>query len=137
MIEELKHIKCEKSDLRKFGLMIGTVLLIIAGLLFWKEKQLFKLPVTIGILLFASSLAVPIILKPVYWPWMVFATILGWIMTRLVLSSVFFLAITPIGLVSRLFGKQFLKQQWDASMSTYWTERTDKDAERSSYESQF
>lgn len=137
MIEELKNIKCEKSDLRKFGIVIGTVLLIIAGLVFWKEKHLLKLPITIGIILFASGLAIPIILKPFYWVWMVFATILGWIMTRVVLSCMFYLVITPIGLVLRLFGKQFLKQQRDASVNTYWTERTDKDAERSSYERQF
>jgi len=137
MIEELKNIKSGKRDLRNFGVTIGVVLLILAGFLFWKEKQLFKLPVTIGIILFASGLAVPSLLKPVYWVWMVFATMLGWIMTRLVLSCVFYLVITPMGVVSRLFGKQFLERKWDASMNTYWRERTDEDSERSSYDRQF
>ena len=40
---------------------------------------------------------------------MIFAAILGWIMTRVILSLVFYLIMTPIGLITRLLGEDFLK----------------------------
>ena len=107
MIEEIKNIKSEKSDLRKFGITIGTIFLIVAGFFFWKEKESFQLFLTIGITLFAVGIVIPVILKPVYWVWMVFATVLGWFMTRVILSLLFYVILTPIGLIARSFGKQF------------------------------
>lgn len=137
MIEEIKNLKSEKSDLRKFGITIGTVLFIIAGFFFWKEKESFQLFLTIGIILFVTGIAIPIILKPVYWAWMVFATTLGWFMTRVILSLLFYVIVTPIGLISRLFGKQFLELKWDKSQDSYWNYRESKELERSNYENQF
>ena len=136
MLEEIKNIKCEKSDLRKFGITIGILLMIIAGILFWKEKESFQLFLTIGAVLCVFSVVIPVILKPIYWIWMIFATILGWIMTRVILSILFYVIITPIGLISRLFGKQFLELKWNEKNSTYWNYRSDK-LDKRSYEKQF
>ena len=137
MLEEIKNITSKKSDLRKFAITVGLILLIIGGLLFWKEKYSFQPILIIGIILLASGLAVPTILKPVYWVWMVFATILGWVMTRVILSVVFFLVFTPIGLISRIFGKQFLELNWDTSRNTYWDSRSANENNLNSDEKQF
>ena len=136
MLEEIKNIKSEKSDLRKFGITIGILLMIIAGILFWKEKESFQIFLTIGAVLCVFSIVIPIALKPIYWIWMIFATILGWIMTRVILSILFYVIITPIGLISRLFGKQFLELKWNEKNSTYWNYRSDK-LDKRSYEKQF
>ena len=77
MLEEIKNIKCEKTDLWKFGITIGVILMIIAGLLFWKEKQFFQIFLTTGIFLSLTCLAITIIMKPIYWIWMIFTKILG------------------------------------------------------------
>ena len=89
MLEEIKNIKSEKSDLLKFGITIGIVLMIISGLLFWKENESFWIFINIGIVLFVLGVAMPSILKPVYLVWMVFATMLGWFMTRVILALLF------------------------------------------------
>ena len=106
MFEEIKNIKSEKSDLRKFGITIGVILLIIAGFLFWKEKESFQILFTFGVTFCILGIAIPFILKPIYWVWMIFATILGWIMTRVILIFVFYIRITLIGLISR-YGYNF------------------------------
>ena len=137
MIKELKNIKSEKSDLRKFGITVGVILLIIAGFLFWKEKVSFQLVLAIGIILFAFGITIPVLLKPVYLVWMIFATILGWLMTRVILSLLFYVILTPIGLISRLFRKQFLGLRWDRSKDTYWNYRATKHVKKGSYEKQF
>ena len=137
MLEEIKNIKSEKSDLRKFGITIGVILLIIAGFLFWKEKESFQILFTFGVTLCILGIAIPFILKPIYWVWMIFATILGWIMTRVILSLLFYIIFTPIGLILRFFGKQFLELRWDKSKESYWNFRTNEHLKKENYEKQF
>ena len=137
MFEEIKNIKSEKSDLRNFGIIIGIVLLIISGFLFWKEKESFQIFLAIGITLFLTATAIPAVLKPVYWIWMIFAIILGWFMTRVILSLLFYVVFTSIGLTLRLFGKQFLELRWDKSKESYWNYRTNDHIIKENYEKQF
>ena len=137
MLEEIKNIKSEKSDLRKFGITIGVILLIIAGFLFWKEKESFQIFLSVGTILFVLCILAPAILKPIYWVWMIFATILGWIMTRVILSLLFYVILSPIGLIPRIFGKQFLELKWDKSKESYWNYRTIKHLNLEDYEKQF
>ena len=137
MIEEIKNIKSEKSDLRKFGIIVGTVLLIIAGFFFLKEKESFQLFLTIGTVLFVTGIVIPFTLKPIYWVWMVFSTILGWFMTRVILSLLFYVVFTPIGLIARLFGKQFLDLKQNHSQQSYWNIRTVEASNTQNYEKQF
>ena len=136
MLEEIKNIKCEKNDLRKFGITLGMILIIISGFLFWKEKESFQIFLTVGAVLCIIGVVIPVILKPIYWIWMIFANILGWIMTRVILSLLFYMIITPIGFISRLFGKQFLELKWNRTNRTYWNYRSDK-PEKGDYEKQF
>ena len=137
MIEEIKNIKSEKSDLRKFGIIVGIVLLIIAGFFFLKEKESFQLFLTIGTVLFVTGIVIPFTLKPIYWVWMVFSTILGWFMTRVILSLLFYVILTPIGLIARLFGKQFLGFKMDRSKQSYWNMKTVEASNTQNYEKQF
>ena len=137
MLEEIKNIKSEKSDLRNFGITISVILLIIAGFLFWKEKESFQILLTFGVTLCILGIAIPFILKPIYWVWMIFATILGWIMTRVILSLLFYIIFTPIGLILRFFGKQFLELRWDKSKESYWNFRTNEHLKKENYEKQF
>ena len=137
MIEDIRNIRSEKSDLRKFGITIGIILVMIAGFFFWKEKESFQIFLTVGAVLCIFGVVIPVILKPIYWIWMIFATILGWIMTRIILSILFYVILTPIGLIPRLFGKQFLELKWNRTNRTYWNYRSGDVIEKEKYEQQF
>jgi len=137
MFEEIKNIESKKSDLRNFGVIIGIILLIISGFLFWKEKEAFQILLAIGITLFLTAIAIPRVLKPVYWIWMIFAITLGWFVTLLILSLLFYVVFTSIGLTLRLFGKQFLELRWDKSKESYWNFRTNDHLQKENYEKQF
>ena len=123
MLEEIKNIKSEKNDIRNFGLTIGAVLIAIVMLLFWKVKQSYHILMTVGVVLCVTSLILPVILKPFYFAWMTFAVILGWFMTRVILSLIFYGIVTPIGLFSRLLGKEFLNLKLNKTENTYWNYR--------------
>ena len=137
MLDEIRNIKCAKNDLRKFGITVGVILIAIARILFWKEKQLFEILISIGAVLFVTGLTMTVILKPIYWIWMIFAIIIGWIMTRVILSLIFYIIFTPIGLTARLFGKRFLVLRCDRMIDSYWNYRTINRPNQESYENQF
>jgi len=137
MFEEIKNIKSEKSNFRNFGITVGIILLIISGFLYWKEKESVQIFLTIGITFLLTAVAIPVILKPVYWIWMIFAVILGWFMTHVILSLLFYVVFTSIGLTLRFFGKQFLELRWDKSKDSYWNYKIKKQYKKTDYERQF
>ena len=137
MIEEIKGIKNEKSDWQKFGIIFGLILLIIAGFLFSKEHESFQIFLAFGVAFFTAGITIPFIIKPIYWLWMLLGTIFGWVMTRVILSFLFYLLFTPIGLLLKLFGKQFLDLRWDKSKESYWNNRDSKHFIKEQYEKQF
>lgn len=137
LIEEIKNIKSEKSDLRKFGITVGLVVGIIGGLLWWLGKGSYGYFVTIAIFLIISGLIIPRILLPLQKAWMTIAVVIGWFMTRLILSVLFYLIVTPIGLIGRVFGKEFLELKMDKSKKSYWIYREEKPFDKRDYERQF
>ena len=76
-----------------------------------------------GIVLFVLSRVAYPIMKPIHIGWMKFAFLLGWFNTRLLLGIFFYLIITPIGLLMRLFGKDFLDEKIDKSAKSHWNKR--------------
>ena len=56
------------------------------------------------------------------------ASILGWINTKLILGVVFFLVITPIGLIMKSFGKLQYKKQ--VSSESNWVQQDHNDARK-------
>ena len=136
MFEEIKNIKTRNKDIRSFGITIGIILLLIGTFLFFKEKESYQIFIYLSSIFIGLGLIVPIILKPIYIVWMIFAILLGWIMTRLILILLYYIILTPIGIISRLFGNDFLLLN-KTNKNSYWNYR-DKDAElNQDYEKQF
>ena len=137
MIDELKNIRTDNKAIRDFGILIGFILLIIAGILFYKERESYELIILLGILFIGLGLGMPIILKPFYLVWMNFAVVLGWLMTRLILGLLFYVVVSPIGLISRLFGKEFLDLKTSSLNRSYWNYKDNESISHQNYEKQF
>jgi len=135
--EEFKNIKEKKKDLRRFGLTVGGVLLIIGAVLYYLEKLSGFYFIIIGGVLFLSAIIYPKILKPLNKVWMGLAIVLGFVMSRLILTILFFLVLTPIGLLAKIFRKSFMDLKFDKSAESYWEKRTIKEKNHLDYERQF
>ncbi len=135
--EEIKNIKEDKTTLRKFGLTVGTVLLLVGIVLYLTGKSSSVIFGGAGVLLILFGLILPNILKPLNKIWMTLAVILGWFMSRVILIILFYLIITPIGFLLKIFGGDPLKLKWDDSLSSYWEDREKKVREQIDYERQF
>jgi len=112
----------KRKELRNFGLMFGVIFTGI-GLyqLYINTAETARMTLwVLGGLFYITGLAVPVVLKPIYMAWMKFAFVLGWVNTRIIITLIFFLVITPIGLVMRLVKGDFLAEKWDKNAETYW-----------------
>ncbi len=137
ILSEIKSIKETPAALKKFGLTIGVALLIITALLFWLNKSSYTVWGIIGLLFILTAMFFPVVLKPLNKIWMSLAILLGWIMTRVILSVLFYLAITPLRFIALAFNKKFLDLKIDPSAKTYWEKREKKKIDPSTYERQF
>jgi hypothetical protein len=68
---------------------------------------------------------------------MTLAVIMGWFVSRILLSILFFIILTPISLITRLFGKKYLDINRKDSKNSYWHIREKRDFEEAEYEKQF
>ena len=137
--EEIKVVRSisDKKELKKFGYVIGVFLGLLALLLFWKDKSsAIYFAYISGSILFLG-IVYPIALKPLYISWMSFAVVLGFFMTRLILSLLFILVFTPAGIAIRLLGKDPLDQKIEKQKSSYWIKRDRKPYNPDSTEKQY
>lgn len=98
-------------ELRKFGLVSATLVVgIFALFLPWVfDHGIPRWPWVLSVVLAVWALALPATLFVVYWPWMKIGGVLGYINTRILLGVVFYLLITPVGFLVRLFGSSNIK----------------------------
>jgi hypothetical protein len=135
VIAEIKKIESSPKKLREFGFVVGGVLCAIGILSFWRGKGSFPYFLAPGIILVITGAVIPSILKPVQKAWMTLALLMGWVMTRVFLSVLFYLAITPVGLLLRLMGKDLLDERLEPQKQSYWklrpqTSRAPADCEK-------
>ncbi len=137
MIEEIKKIKSGNRELRQFSIIISAILLTVSGFLFWREKDAFELFLLISSFLVVIGLITPVLLKPFYITWMTFGVVLGFLMTRVILTFIFYGIIFPLSLIARLCGKKFLNLKFDNTKVSYWNCRKTKRALKEEYKRQF
>ena len=142
MYEEIKNIKGTARDWLNFGAGAGIVIVAVAGIKFWKSDEEFWLYLTLaGAGVMAVAVLLPGIFRFYYRIWMIMALLIGWVMTRVLLTASFFLVLTPVALLLRITGKRVLALTSDSSADSYWEKRSVAPADttniRERYEQQF
>lgn len=118
---DFSNIPDTLTDYKKFGVMMGVMALLISSLGFRNDTPWFPYGALIGTTILFFGLVAPKLLQPVYRIWMKFSVVLGFFMTRVILSGVFFLLLTPLAIIARLSGKQFL--EFSFKQESYWRTR--------------
>ena len=97
---------------KSFGISVGIVLLLIAGFLVWRERvATAQIVGGIGAVLLVLGLVQPRLLK---WPsavWWRFAMILGYVNARIILTVIFTIVFSPLGLLWRIIGNDPLARK--------------------------
>lgn len=132
-------MNAEKRELRKFGISVGIVLGIIAGIiLYFKGVTLgFQIVSAIGGLLFVFGALLPAALAPVHKIWMKFAAGLAYVNTRIFLTLIYYFIFLPVGIVMRLFGRDELRIKEYRSKDSFWIKREKPLGPPERYEKQY
>jgi hypothetical protein len=136
-IGEMNLNSIKPKEIRKFGAVAFVFFGILFALGLWKEKMVpIYLFGTLSVLGLGFVVA-PAPLKPVYTAWLRTAHFIGKNITRLILILMYYLVITPSGLLKKLFGGAPLPRKPDAQVSTYWVQRSEPVQPRDRYIKRF
>jgi hypothetical protein len=121
---------------RKFAFTVGTAFLVIASVLYlWRGHVTVPgVLAGLGTALLLAGLVIPGRLGPVWRAWMGLALILSKVTTPIFMSVVYYLVMTPTGILRRLIGKNPVEHV--ATDGSYWAPRPDG-ARRSDLQRQF
>lgn len=122
--KELQQLDLSKKSLRKFGLIVGAVFVLLTLWLTFKNYHptLRYILGTIGILLIVFGIFLPKVLKGIYLFWIGIALAIGWVISRILLIILYYVVLTPIGLIGRSIGKEFLDIK-PKYKETYWIKK--------------
>jgi len=136
--DELQKLKTGPAELRQFGLVVGGVFGLLACWFWLRHKPFYPYLFIPAVPLLGLGLVWPRSLKWVHLGWMGLAFLLGHLVSTVLLALCFFLVVTPLGLLARVLGQDFLHRKWDRRAASYWLSRDlSKRKARADYERQF
>jgi hypothetical protein len=111
------------AQARKSALLVAAVLLGIAAWNLYRGRTTVLLIFgALGAALVVAGLLVPPAARAFHTAWMRFAVLLGHVNSRVILTLVYYLGVTPYGVVTRLVGRDPLRRRGKQSES-YWVGR--------------
>ena len=108
---------------RNFGIVFFIVFLLIAVYPILKGNDIRIWSLLISFVFLILGLINSKLLTPLNKLWFKFGLLLGKIVTPLIMGFIFFIVVTPIGILMRLLRKDLLNLKYDEK-KTYWIEKT-------------
>ena len=133
---EQAEIVAGPSD-RNFGFTMAAVFALIGGFGIYKGSSHAPLWLCISVIFTGLTLWRPRSLKLANRAWLKLGLLMYRVVNPVIMAVLFFGAMLPIGLLMRLFGKDFLKLERDRSLPTYWLPRADPRPPSESMRQQF
>jgi hypothetical protein len=115
---------------RRFAFTIAAAFAVIAALTLWRNRDLLAAVTgAIAAALFVAGLTAPARLGPIERGWMRFAGLISRVTTPLFMGIVYFLVLTPAGVIRRKVSRDPLDRPLDNG--SYWVKRATRDREAS------
>ena len=111
------------SSNRSFGLLFFIVFLAISLWPLKSQEDLRLWAFILALIFFVLGILNSKFLTPLNKLWMKFGIFLGSIISPFVMGVVFFMVVTPVGLIMRFLGKDLLRIKKSKFVSTYWISR--------------
>lgn len=128
-----QHATPSAASARKFGALMAFVLAVMAGVAHYRGHLGSRnISLVIMFVLGGLALAMPSVLIPVERLWMQVGEAMGKVVQPVVLGVIYFLLITPVALVGRLFGRDPLRMRRQ-SRASHWIEREVKTIDPESF----
>ncbi len=128
-----------RRQLNQFG-FIWLGFLILFGVIAWfkfDNQTLAKVLWVLSIVVPVIGWMVPAFMKAIFLGMSYLAWPIGFVVSHVILAVVYYLVITPIGLIMRLVGYDPMKRRFDPEATTYWVAREEAPVEAKRYFRQF
>ena len=114
---------------RKFALTLAIAFCVIAAIAVWRGRQTASwIAGTIALVMSLAGLLVPGSLEPVERGWMKLAHAISRVTTPIFMGIVYFVILTPVGVVRRIMGANALVHR--PNNGSYWIRRLQRDKQR-------
>ena len=107
---------------RNFGIVFSIVFLIIAIWPILNQNEIRIWSIIISLIFLILGLINSKFLSPLNRAWFKFGLVLGGVIAPIVMGIVFFLVVTPTGLIMKALGKDILGLKRNKN-NTYWLEK--------------
>ena len=107
---------------KNFGIVFFIVFLLVALYPLINNQEIRTWSILVSIIFLFLGLINSVILTPLNKLWFIFGIFLGKLVSPFIIGIIFFLVVTPIGLLMRLFGKDILNLKYNKN-NTYWIEK--------------
>ena len=126
-------LKIDIGTEKNFGLVFSAVCFIVCVYFWLNDRNIYPFFLIVSFILMCLAFFYPKILKVPNKLWFKLGLLLGMIVSPIVMGTIFFLTVTPTGIIMRLLGKDILKQK-KTRLNSYWI---NKEKNQSSMENQF
>ena len=123
MFENISHHKIKAGTERNFGLVFAAVFVIISLYPVWFGKNMHLWACIIAFIFFFFAIFLPKALIVPNKLWFKLGAFLGAIVSPIIMGMIFFLTVTPTGIIMRLLGKDILNQKIDKTIKSHWIKR--------------
>ena len=113
----------KKTQNRSFGILFFIVFLVLSLWPLTKNSELNIYLLSIAIIFLVLGLINSKILSPLNRTWIKFGEVLGRIIAPIVMAIVYFIILTPISLIVRIFGKDLISLKFKKDLNSYWIKR--------------
>ena len=118
----MNNSKLKLGSNRNFGIVFFIVFLLIALYPLINSEDIRIWSVIVSLIFLILGFLNSKILTPLNKLWFKFGILLGKIISPLIMAGIFFLVVTPIGLIMRLLKKDLLNLKFNKNRS-YWIEK--------------
>ena len=108
---------------RSFGFVMAGAFAVLAVISYWRGGHAWSWMAVLAGLFLVPALLFPAVLRPLNWVWFKFGLLLHKIVSPLVMGLLFFVTVTPIGLLLRAGRKDMLRLKRDPDCDSYWIVR--------------
>ncbi len=135
--DTLTPSQVREPSMHSFGVVMIIGFGVLGGLLLWLwtvhggqwRLALSVLLLSAGIIVFGWSIVSPKSLPPVYRAWMTFGQVIGTVVSSILLTLMYFLVLTPVGLLMRLMGNDPINRQVRRAEESYWVNHQQLDTD--------
>ena len=119
----MKKVPVKVSSNRSFGLLFFVVFFVISLWPLKSQGDMRLWSAILSLVFLVLGVLNSKFLNPLNKLWYKFGIFLGSVISPVVMGIVFFIVVTPIGLIMRFLGKDLLRINKNKTVSTYWIDR--------------